>query len=77
MIRHAIAVERTPEMVDADRQLTDRGRRRFKQVVRGLRTLDLRIDRILSSPWRRAAETADLALPLLRAGGSAFGAAGG
>lgn len=71
VIRHAIAVERTPEMVDADRQLTDRGRRRFKQVVRGLRALDLRIDRILSSPWRRAAETADLALPLLRAGGSA------
>ncbi len=71
MIRHAIAVERSPEMVDGERPLTDRGRRRFKQVVRGLRTLDLRLDRILSSPWRRAAETADLALPLLRAGGSA------
>lgn len=71
MIRHAIAVERTPELPDADRQLTDRGRRRFKQVVRGLRALDRRIDRILASPWRRAAETADLALPLLRPGGSA------
>ncbi len=71
MIRHAIAVERNPEAVDADRQLTERGRRRFKQVVRGLRALDLRVDRILSSPWRRAAETADLALPLLRAGCSA------
>lgn len=71
MIRHAIAVERSPEIEDADRQLTERGRRRFKQVVRGLRALDLRLDRILSSPWRRAAETADLALPLLRSGGSA------
>lgn len=71
VIRHAIAVERTPEMADADRPLTDRGRRRFRQVVRGLRALDLRVDRILASPWRRAAETADLALPLLRAGGSA------
>jgi phosphohistidine phosphatase len=71
VIRHAIAVERLPDDVDADRPLTQRGRRRFKQVVRGLRTLDLRVDRILSSPWRRAAETADLALPLLRSGGSA------
>lgn len=71
VIRHAIAVERSPEQEDADRQLTDRGRRRFRQVVRGLRALDLRVDRILSSPWRRAAETADLALPLLRGGGSA------
>ncbi len=71
MIRHAIAIERSPELPDPDRQLTDRGRRRFRQVVRGLRTLDLRVDRILSSPWRRAAETADLALGLLRAGGAA------
>jgi phosphohistidine phosphatase len=71
VIRHAIAVERSPEMVDAERPLTERGRRRFKLVVGGLGALDLRIDRILSSPWRRAAETADLALPLLRAGGSA------
>ena len=70
VIRHAIAVERSPEIDDAERQLTDRGRRRFRQVVRGLRTLDLRVDRILSSPWRRAAETADLALSLLRSGGS-------
>jgi len=71
VIRHAIAVERSPEAADADRQLTERGRRRFRQVVRGLRALDLRVDRILVSPWRRAAETADLALPLLRSGGSA------
>lgn len=71
VIRHAIAVERSPEIEDADRQLTERGRRRFRQVVRGLRALDLRVDRILSSPWRRAAETADLALSLLRGTGSA------
>lgn len=71
VIRHAIAIERNPEVEDAERSLTERGRRRFKQVVRGLRALDLRVDRILASPWRRAAETADLALPLLRSGGSA------
>jgi len=71
VIRHAIAIERSPEIEDADRQLTERGRRRFRQVVRGLRALDLRVDRILSSPWRRAAETADLALSLLRGAGSA------
>ena len=68
-IRHAIAVDRTDEVADADRPLTDDGRRRFRKVVRGLRRLDLRVDRILTSPWRRAAETAELAIPLLRIGG--------
>jgi phosphohistidine phosphatase len=58
VIRHAIAAERTPDVADADRPLTDGGRRRFRRVVRGLRALDVTIEVVLSSPWRRARETA-------------------
>ncbi|HVV83229.1 MAG TPA: phosphohistidine phosphatase SixA [Kofleriaceae bacterium] len=58
VIRHALAVERSPELPDTERPLTDRGRRRFRQVARGLRELGLRVDVVLSSPWRRAHETA-------------------
>lgn len=63
MIRHATAVERIEGASDADdaaRPLTDRGRRRFRLVVRGLRRLGLDVDRVLHSPWTRAAQTADL-----------------
>lgn len=60
VIRHAIAAERADDVADADRPLTDRGRRRFRQVVHGLSALGLGVDLVLSSPWRRASETADL-----------------
>jgi len=68
VIRHATAVERVEGASDADdaaRPLTDRGRRRFREVVRGLRRLDLDIDRVLHSPWLRAVQTADLLAPLV------------
>ena len=60
VIRHAIAAERSADVPDAERPLTERGRDRFRQVARGLRALDLRVDLVLSSPWRRARETAGL-----------------
>ena len=63
VIRHATAVERiegASEADDAARPLTDRGRRRFRRVVRGLRRLGLDVDRVVHSPWTRAAQTADL-----------------
>lgn len=65
VIRHAIAVDRTEDVADADRPLTDRGRRRFRQVVSGLRALGLRVDQVLASPWLRAAETAELLAPIV------------
>lgn len=60
VIRHAIAVDRSPEVDDAERPLTARGRRRFEQVARGLAALELGVELILTSPWRRARETAEL-----------------
>ena len=63
MIRHATAVERIEDASEADdaaRPLTDRGRRRFRRAVRGMRRLGLGVDRVLHSPWTRAVQTADL-----------------
>lgn len=71
IVRHAIAEERRPDLDDEERALTPKGRKRFAQSAQALAGLGLRVDRIVHSPWRRAAETADLALPLLRSGGSA------
>jgi phosphohistidine phosphatase len=68
VIRHGIAVDReegASEEADAARPLTSRGRRRFKRVVRGLDRLGLLIDHVLTSPKRRAIETADLLDPLV------------
>lgn len=64
VIRHAIAVDRTEDVADADRPLTDRGRRRFREVVSGLRAVGLRVELVLSSPWLRAAQTAELLAPI-------------
>lgn len=60
LVRHAAAEPRAPGRDDAERALTPRGRRRFRAAVRGLEALDLHADRLLHSPWRRAAETAAL-----------------
>jgi phosphohistidine phosphatase len=58
LIRHAIAVTRTPEQDDALRPLTARGRRRWRKAVRGLARLGVGFDRVLHSPARRARQTA-------------------
>jgi phosphohistidine phosphatase len=61
LVRHAIAAERGDEWPDdRKRPLTERGIGRFKEVVRGLRTLDVAIDEIFTSPLVRARQTADL-----------------
>lgn len=61
LIRHAIAAERGPEWPDdARRPLTERGIARFKDVVKGLRRLDVTVDEVFTSPLLRARQTADL-----------------
>lgn len=66
LVRHAIAVDRSQALEDADRPLTPRGGKRFRKSVRGLAQLDLRLDHVLHSPWLRAAQTAELMQPLVR-----------
>ena len=62
IIRHAIAVdEGTAEYEqDSDRPLTDKGRKKMRQIAKGLRTLGVEFDLILSSPYVRARETAEI-----------------
>ena len=62
IIRHAIAVdEGTPEYEqDSERPLTDKGRKKMRQIAKGLRKLGVEFDLILSSPYVRARETAEI-----------------
>ena len=61
IVRHAIAAERGSEWPNDDkRPLTDRGIHRFKEEVAGLRSLDVSIDEVITSPLIRAKQTADL-----------------
>ena len=62
IIRHAIAVdEGTPEYEeDSQRPLTDKGKKKMRQIAKGLRTLGVDFDLILSSPYVRAKETAEI-----------------
>lgn len=61
LFRHGIAVEREEwSGEDADRPLTDKGKRRVRQAAGGLRALDVRPTHIVASPFVRAVETAKL-----------------
>jgi phosphohistidine phosphatase len=62
LIRHAIAVdEGTPEYDnDSQRPLTDKGKKKMRQIAKGLRVLGVEFDLILSSPYIRATETAEI-----------------
>lgn len=64
VIRHGIAEERSSTEDDPSRRLTPAGERRVKEVRRGLRRLGWRFDRLHTSPWARAARTAQLLQPL-------------
>jgi phosphohistidine phosphatase len=62
ILRHAIAADRgTGEYRDdAERPLTTKGKRELRQIVKVMRTMDLSFDLILSSPFLRARETAEI-----------------
>jgi phosphohistidine phosphatase len=61
VLRHGIAVPHgTPDVPEDERPLTPKGRKRMRQIGRGLRRLGLEPDRILSSPLPRAWETAEI-----------------
>ncbi len=58
VLRHGIAEDLAPGGDDGARVLTPRGRIRLRAAARGMRVLRLRIDVLLTSPLKRAAETA-------------------
>lgn len=66
LIRHAIAEEESASGEDSQRALTDKGARKMRQIAKGLRTLGVEFDLILSSPYTRARQTAEILGDVLR-----------
>lgn len=64
VIRHAIAEDAAPGQDDASRELTDDGKSKLRRVVRGLRALDVQFERVLTSPWKRALQSAKQLEPI-------------
>jgi phosphohistidine phosphatase len=70
ILRHAIAVQRGDPAypLDSDRPLTPKGVRRMRRIANGMRRLGVKFDLILTSPYRRALETAFIVARQFRAG---------
>jgi len=66
-LRHGIAEDHRPGHPDAERRLTAEGREEMRGVARGIRTLGLEFDAILTSPLVRARETAEFVAEALDA----------
>ena len=69
ILRHGIAVEPgTPGYEkDADRPLTPEGERKLRQIADAMEALELSFDLILSSPYLRARQTAEIVAETLKA----------
>jgi phosphohistidine phosphatase len=65
ILRHAVAEDRSKTGRDEDRELTEDGTRRARDVGRGLAALEPGISRIVTSPYRRARQTAEAAAAAL------------
>jgi phosphohistidine phosphatase len=71
ILRHGIALPHgTPGVADDDRPLTPEGEARMREVGEGLSRLDLKIERIVTSPLPRARSTADIVADPLKLRGS-------
>ena len=62
LLRHGIAEDRIGGRDHPERALTVEGRQRTRAVVETLVARGLQLDRLITSPYRRALETAELAL---------------
>jgi phosphohistidine phosphatase len=61
IVRHGIAaLPGTPGIPDDERLLTSKGEKRMRQIARGLVRLNLKLDRIVTSPLPRARATAEI-----------------
>lgn len=61
LLRHGIAEEQKPGHPDSDRSLTGEGRRKVREVLAMTREAGVAPTMILSSPYRRAVQTAAIA----------------
>ncbi len=66
LLRHGIAADpATSGVPDEARPLTEKGIKRMRQIARGLRSLELELDAIITSPLVRARETAEIVAEVL------------
>lgn len=61
IVRHAIAEDRAPGLSDAERALTPEGISKFERAAAGLARIVDRPDAVLTSPLKRARQTAEIA----------------
>ena len=69
LVRHSDSVDRIPSMPDAARYLSARGRVSFREMARRFRDAGGLPTRILTSPYVRAVQTAEILSETLRYGG--------
>ena len=60
ILRHGIAAERGGFTHDSERTLTSEGEEEMERVAKGMQKLGLEFDLILSSPYVRARQTAEI-----------------
>jgi len=62
ILRHGLAADRGSfdAKSDAERQLTEEGRRRTKSAAEAMKALEIEFDRVFSSPFLRATQTAEI-----------------
>jgi phosphohistidine phosphatase len=65
LLRHGIAEDARTGQPDADRELTSEGRDKLRRVLKRARSADVSPGLILSSPYKRAIQTADVAAEVL------------
>jgi phosphohistidine phosphatase len=65
LLRHAIAEDARPGQSDPERTLTAEGREKLRRVLKRARAAGIAPSLILSSPYRRALETAAIAAQAL------------
>jgi len=61
LLRHGIAENRSSTGHDADRRLTEEGRAKLRRVLERAQSAGVSPSLILSSPYKRAVETAEIA----------------
>jgi phosphohistidine phosphatase len=69
LLRHGIADEGRAGQPDSDRALTTEGKKKLRGVLRAAVAAGVRPSLILTSPYKRALQTAELAAEILQYGG--------
>lgn len=65
LLRHGVAEKDRPGLSDAERALTQEGRRKLRQVMKAASQAQVQPSLILTSPLKRAVQTAEVAREVL------------